>query len=87
MSQRSLIRFLWILSLPLALGSTPAHSITAEVARKCNLLLAKEFPPRQPANPAAGSAKGSGQVQRDYFKKCVENNGNMENPAPEKSAN
>lgn len=34
--------------------------------------------PRQPANPAAGSAKGSGQVQREFFKKCVDNGGNVD---------
>jgi hypothetical protein len=44
------------------------------VAKKCNALLAKAFPPRQPGNPAARSAKGSGLDQRNYF-----NNGNMDN--------
>lgn len=66
--------------------SSPALCITVEVAKKCNLLLEKEFPPRQPANPAAGSAKGSGQAQRDFFKKCVDNNGNMEASSTDKSA-
>jgi hypothetical protein len=64
----------------IALGSVPhpASAITAEVARKCNALIAKEFPPREPGNPAAGSAKGSGRDQRAYFNKCVTNNSNMD---------
>jgi len=60
---------------------TRASAITLEVARKCNALLAKQFPPREPANPAAGSAKGSGQQERDFFKKCVENDGKMDGTA------
>lgn len=57
---------------------TQASAITVEVAKKCNALLAKQFPPRQPANPAAGSTKGSGEEQRDFFKKCVASDGNMD---------
>ena len=64
----------------IALGSVPelASAITVEVAKKCNALTAKQFPPREPGNPAAGSAKGSGRDQRAYFSKCVANNGNMD---------
>ncbi len=56
------------------------HSATAEtveIAKKCSALTAKAFPPRVPGNPAAGSAKGSGQAQRNYYKKCVENGGKI----------
>jgi hypothetical protein len=67
-----------------ALAPTSASAITVEVAKKCNGLMAKEFPPRQPGNPAAGSAKGSSQVQREYYNKCVANGGNMD-ATPEKS--
>jgi hypothetical protein len=56
----------------------PAAAISVEVAKKCRTLLAKEFPPREPGNPAAGSTKGSGADQRAYFSKCVANGGNME---------
>lgn len=56
-----------------------AGAISVEVAKKCNALLAKQFPPIEPGNPAAGSAKGNGQAERDYFKKCVDNGGNMDN--------
>ena len=58
-----------------------ASAITAEVAKKCNVLLAKEFPPRVPGNPAAGSTKGTAQTERAYFKKCVANGGNMDGDA------
>ena len=68
-----------------ALMPTGVRAIDVEVAKKCNALLAKEFPPRQAGNPAAGSAKGSGLDQRNYFKKCVDNGGNMDN-APDKNS-
>jgi hypothetical protein len=57
---------------------TSAGAISVEVAKKCNVLLAKQFPPRELGNPAAGSAKGNGQAERDYFRKCVDNGGNMD---------
>jgi hypothetical protein len=63
----------WLLVLPRS-----ALAITADVARACNVLVAKAFPPRQPGNPAAGSAKGNGQDQRAYFQKCVANGGKMD---------
>jgi hypothetical protein len=70
--------FLVLLGATIALP-TGASAISVDVAKKCNALLAKAFPPRQPGNPAAGSAKGSGLDQRNYFNKCVANNGNMDN--------
>jgi hypothetical protein len=65
------------------LGSGPdrASAITAELARKCSALTAKQFPPREPGNPAAGSAKGSGRDQRAYFDKCVVNGGKVDGEA------
>ena len=60
---------------------TETSAATIEVPRKCNALVAKNFPPRQPGNPAAGSAKGNGQAERDYFKKCVDNGGNVDDTA------
>jgi hypothetical protein len=60
-----------------------AQAISAEVAKKCKILRAKQFPPRQIGNPAAGSAYGSGQDKREFFRKCVANGGNMDS-APEK---
>ncbi|HEV2154473.1 hypothetical protein [Bradyrhizobium sp.] len=55
-----------------------ASAITAELARTCRALTTKQFPPREIANPAAGSAKGSGRDQIAYFNKCVANNGKMD---------
>src|SRR6516165_3881456 len=62
-----------------ALLPTGVGAITAEVAKKCNALLQMQFPPRQAGNPAAGSAKGSSQDERQFFRKCVDNGGNMDN--------
>jgi hypothetical protein len=54
-----------------------ASAITAELAKKCEVLMAKQFPPRSPGNPAEGSAQGSAQQQLAFFEKCVDNNGNV----------
>jgi hypothetical protein len=63
----------------IAIGLTVncASAMSVEVAKKCNALTAKAFPPRVPGNPAAGSAKGSGKEMQDYFKKCVANGGEI----------
>lgn len=58
--------------------ATEASAITVEVAKKCETLMAKAFPPRQAGNPAAGSAKGTAQEQRAYFNKCVTNGGKVD---------
>lgn len=55
-----------------------ASAITAELAKKCQELTAKAFPPRVVGNPATGSAKGSGRDENAYYKKCVENNGKVD---------
>ncbi|HUN95708.1 MAG TPA: hypothetical protein VMU69_05650 [Bradyrhizobium sp.] len=71
-------------ALPLAaagLVPTDASAISVEIAKKCNSLVAKAFPPREPGNPAAGSTKGTAQDQRDYFNKCVTNGGNVDDAA------
>ena len=59
-----------------------ASAVTVEVARKCEALTAKAFPPREPGNPAAGSAKGSGLDEQIYFKKCVANGGRVDDAPP-----
>ena len=62
----------------LAFGSTmnlSASALTAELAKKCAALTAQAFPPREPRNPAAGSVKGTGSDQQNYFKKCVAGGG------------
>ncbi|MBH5399960.1 hypothetical protein HZZ13_19515 [Bradyrhizobium sp. CNPSo 4010] len=55
-----------------------ASAITVEVARACDAAVAKAFPPRQIGNPAAGSTKGTAKDQREYFQKCVANNGKVD---------
>jgi hypothetical protein len=64
-------------------GSVSA-AVTAELAKKCQALTAKAFPPRVPGNPAAGGAKGTGRSQRDYFNRCVANGGNMDDAGPKR---
>ena len=69
----------------IAIGSNAnrASAVTAEVARKCEALTAKAFPPREPGNPAAGSTKGTGRSQQQYFNQCVANGGKMDDNAPD----
>lgn len=55
-----------------------AFALTAEVAKKCQALTTQAYPPRVPGNPAAGSSRGTGREQQEYFKKCVANKGNMQ---------
>ena len=55
-----------------------ASAVTVEVAKKCNALIAKAYPPREVGNPAAGLAKGTGRSAQEYFKKCLANGGNMD---------
>jgi hypothetical protein len=57
-------------------------AVTVEVARKCQALTSKAFPPREPGNPAAGSVKGSGLEEQSYFKRCVANGGRVDDPSP-----
>ena len=61
-----------------AVLSSPSNAITAELAKKCKVLTDAAFPLREPGNPAAGSAKGSGRDATTYFNKCVANNGKVE---------
>ena len=73
-----------LLVTAVAMMPVTAQAISVEVAKKCNVLLEKQFPPRVVGNPAAGSAKGSGQEQRAFFRKCVDNGGKIDD-APVKS--
>jgi hypothetical protein len=55
-----------------------ASAVSVRVAKKCDALAAKAFPPREFGNPAAGSAKGTGREERAYYKKCVANGGKVD---------
>jgi hypothetical protein len=74
----TLVALLYIVVGPM---TDRASAVTVEVAKKCNALTAKAFPPRVVGNPAAGSAKGTGKDERDYYRKCVANGGNMDDHA------
>ena len=80
------IIMLTLLVLGLVSQASVAWAVTAEVAKKCQVLMSAKFPPRVPGNPAAGSAKGSGLEQQDYFKKCVANGGKPPEVDQQKSA-
>jgi hypothetical protein len=53
-------------------GASPASAVTAEVAKKCRALMLKAHPYELP-----GNRKGVAHAQRDYFNRCVANEGNM----------
>lgn len=78
MPVRNMSRLLGFASLLTLAAPVTASAITAEVARACDTAVSKAFPPKQIGNPAAGSAKGSAKEQRDYFNKCVANNGKID---------
>ena len=61
--------------------TSSAEAISVKVAKQCDALTAKAFPPRVIGNPAAGSAKGTGADERAYYKKCVANGGKMPDSA------
>jgi hypothetical protein len=69
-------------------GSTSggASAITAEVARKCDVLTMHAFPPRVVGNPAAGSTKGNGLAEQSYFRECVAHGGNIPGHVRQKRA-
>ena len=72
--------FICLVSALIASGcqTSRAGAVTAKVAKACSLLLEKAFPPREPGNPAAGSAAGSAEDQRRFFAKCVANDGHVD---------
>jgi hypothetical protein len=67
---------MFIPSSPLSVVQTcePAR----RAAKKCEALTAKAFPSREVGNPAAGSTKGTGKAEQDYYRKCVANGGKMD---------
>jgi len=62
-------------------GPVPQSTSTSSsvvLARTCDALTAKAFPPREPGNPAAGTTKGSGLEAQSYFRKCIANDGRVD---------
>jgi hypothetical protein len=72
----AIVGLIWI-----AVWTDRALAITIEVAKKCDALTAKAFPPRVVGNPAAGSTQGTGKERRDYYTKCVANESKTDNSA------
>jgi hypothetical protein len=71
---RSSLLISLICATVLVTSVTGANAITVEVAKKCQILQEKQFPPREIGNPA----KGSSRDQLEFFRKCVANGGNMD---------
>jgi hypothetical protein len=69
--------FVGLAFIAIVLMTDGAGAVSVEVAKKCDALTAKAFPPRVIGNPAAGSAKGTGADQQAYYNKCVANGGKM----------
>jgi hypothetical protein len=67
-----------VVALACFAAAPSASAITLEVAKKCEAMTAKAFPPRILGNPAAGSANGKAQAERDFYSKCVTNGGNTD---------
>jgi hypothetical protein len=55
---------------------SPAAAISAELAKKCRDMAIKAHPMELPG------AKPYAQAERDYFKTCVSNNGQMQDNGP-----
>jgi hypothetical protein len=73
--------FVALICIAVGTMTTVAPAVSVEVAKKCDLLTAKAFPPRVIGNPAAGSQKGTPQTRQNYFNKCLANGGNMDDGA------
>jgi hypothetical protein len=52
------------------LSATSSEAVTAELARKCRAMALAAYPPQPVGKPYA-------QLQREYYLKCIANNGNM----------
>lgn len=71
-----------VLCIAVGLASPPpASAITAELAKKCQRLAAKAYPP-----VLAGMKKGNAANERAYFKECLSKDGNMPEPEPQPAA-
>jgi len=58
----------------LAIPTVTVHAAaSADLMKKCREMMIKTYPP-----PPVGTAGGNAKQQRDYFKSCVANKGNME---------
>jgi hypothetical protein len=69
--------FLALVCIAVVTMTDDASAVSVELAKKCNALTAKAFPPRVPGNPAAGRVNGTGASTRAYFNSCVAHGGHV----------
>jgi hypothetical protein len=62
-----------IIACALPASMKPAPALTAEVAKKCRSLALKAQPYRR-----AGTAQGTAEAQRDYYRECIAKEGKMD---------
>ena len=64
-------------------AATPAAAITADLAKKCQALMIKAYPP-----VLAGSKHGTAKEERQYYQTCLAKGGQMDSDsAPPPPAN
>jgi hypothetical protein len=68
-----------LICVGIGLTTNGASAMSVEVAKRCGAQTAKEFPPREPGNPAAGHAKGT-ESSQEYYKKCLADNSHAARP-------
>jgi hypothetical protein len=59
------------LSTPMTPAPAATSGATVEVAKKCQDLTAKAYPPLVAGNPAAGSANGMVETKEVYYSNCI----------------
>jgi hypothetical protein len=64
----------------LFVGLQPAAAVSVELAKKCQLAMRTQFPPREPGNPAAGSEKGTPQDVQKFYQDCLKSGGPQPQP-------
>ena len=64
------------LASAMVVSATPARAIDAELAKQCRAMMIKAHP-----TETYGPTK-SAELQRDYFKQCIANNGKMDDAKP-----
>jgi hypothetical protein len=74
---RSALAVLVCIAIGISASASGASAVTADVAKTCETLTDKAYPPRVPGNPAAGIATGTGQAAQRYYNNCVAHGGNV----------
>jgi hypothetical protein len=69
-STSSIAAIVFVYAVVLAAPS-PAAAVTADLAKRCREMAVKAHPPKAPGS------KPYAQAEREYFRECVANKGNM----------